>query len=111
MIKYTQIIPLIKDYSIKWRVFLEESKLIKIASKIYWPLKIYLGVAGGKLALKKAAGVGLAKAGLGLVGGKVALVKAKKAAPAIAVAGGLGAAGLGAAGLGMHSSLFTSCSI
>ena len=53
-------------------------------------------VAGGKLALKKAAGVGLAKAGLGLVGGKVALVKAKKAAPLV-VAGGLGAAGLGAA--------------
>ena len=82
-------------------------------------MKIYLGVAGGKLALKKAAGVGLAKAGLGklalkkaagvglakaglgLVGGKVALVKAKKAAPLV-VAGGLGAAGLGAAGLGMH---------
>ena len=89
-------------------------------------MKIYLGVAGGKLALKKAAGVGLAKAGVKLVGGKVALkkaagvglakagvklvggkvalVKAKKAAPAIAVAGGLGAAGLGAAGLGMHLS-------
>merc|ERR1712083_281151 len=62
--------------------------------------KAGVGVAGGKLALKKAAGVGLAKAGLGLVGGKVALVKAKKAAPLV-VAGGLGAAGLGAAGLGL----------
>ena len=61
-------------------------------------------LVGGKVALKKAAGVGLAKAGVKLVGGKVALVKAKKAAPAIAVAGGLGAAGLGAAGLGMHLS-------
>jgi len=58
-------------------------------------------LVGGKVALKKAAGVGLAKAGVKLVGGKVALVKAKKAAPAIAVAGGLGAAGLGAAGLGL----------
>jgi len=61
--------------------------------------KAGLGLAGGKLALKKAAGVGLAKAKLGLVGGKIALVKAKKAAPAIAVAKGLGLAGLGAAGL------------
>ena len=61
----------------------------------------HLGLAGGKLALKKAAGVGLAKAKLGLVGGKIALVKAKKAAPLV-VAGKLGAAGLGAAGLGMY---------
>ena len=74
----------------------------------------HLGLAGGKLALKKAAGVGLAKAKLGLVGGKIALVKAKKAAPAIAVAAGLKAAGIGAAGLaglGMYLSLFRSCSI
>jgi hypothetical protein len=81
--------------------------------------KAGVGVAGGKLALKKAAGVGLAKAGVKLVGlkkaaglglakagvklvgGKVALVKVKKAAPAIAVAGGLKLAGLGAAGLGI----------
>jgi hypothetical protein len=63
--------------------------------------KAGVAVAGGKLALKKAAGVGLAKAGVKLVGGKIALVKVKKAAPAIAVAGGLKAAGLGAAGLGL----------
>ena len=62
-----------------------------------------LAKAGVKLVgLKKAAGLGLAKAGVKLVGGKVALVKVKKAAPAIAVAGGLKLAGLGAAGLSMH---------
>merc|ERR1719491_890988 len=41
--------------------------------------KVGLGLLGGKLALKKAAGIGLAKAGLGLVGGKIALVKGKLA--------------------------------
>ena len=75
----------------------------------------HLGLAGGKLALKKAAGVGLAKAKLGLVGGKIALVKAKKAAPLVVAgklgAAGLGAAGLGAAGLGMYLPFFRSCSI